>query len=372
MSTPSSGASSGGAVTRLIRAWDRRDWWEFGALAGAIALLHIVGFGSLILLVAPHHYHVGTQIFGVGLGLTAYTFGLRHAFDADHIAAIDNTTRKLTADGAKPKSVGFWFAMGHSMMVLVLAVLVVAATRVAGELISDDSPVRHTLGIVGTLASGLFLWLIGIINVVALIGIWRVFTGLRQGRFDEAELESHLDGRGVLARILRPVMKRIKHPIQMFPVGLLFGLGFDTATEVALLALAGTGAAAGLPWFAVLTLPILFAAGMSVMDTADGLFMTVAYDWAFAHPVRKVYYNMTVTGLSVAVALLIGTIELITVIHDDLGWSEPVTDWISAIDLNNFGFVIVGLFLLTWIVAVAYWRLSGIDQRWQRTAAGED
>ncbi|MGB8388224.1 HoxN/HupN/NixA family nickel/cobalt transporter [Mycobacterium sp.] len=176
------------------------------------------------------------------MGITAYTFGLRHAFDADHIAAIDNTTRKLTADGAKPKSVGFWFAIGHSMMVLVLALLVIAATKVAGELINDDSPARHTLGIAGTLSSGLFLYLIGIINVVALIGIWRVFLTMRRGEFDEAELEDHLNNRGFLAPILRPIMKRIKRPTQMFPVGVLFGLGFDTATEVALLALAGTGA----------------------------------------------------------------------------------------------------------------------------------
>jgi high-affinity nickel-transport protein len=353
--------------SRMARAWDRKDWREFGALATAIVALHVIGFGSLALLVAPNHYHVGTQVFGVGLGITAYTFGLRHAFDADHIAAIDNTTRKLTADGSKPKSVGFWFAMGHSMIVLGMAVLVVVATKIASSLTSDDSPVRQGLGLAGTLASGLFLWLIGIINIVALVGIWRVFMGLRRGEFDEQDLEAQLDNRGLLARILRPVMKRIKRPIQMFPVGVLFGLGFDTATEVALLALAGTGAAAGLPWFAVLTLPVLFAAGMSLMDTADGLFMTVAYDWAFAKPVRKVYYNLTITGLSIAVALLIGTIELVGVLHDDAGWVNPFSDWISAIDLNNVGFIIVGLFLLTWLAAVGYWKISGIEKRWAPT-----
>ena len=352
-------------LTRLVQSWNRRDWVEFGALATAIVALHVVGFGSLLLLVAPHHYQVGTQVFGVGLGITAYTFGLRHAFDADHIAAIDNTTRKLTADGSKPKSVGFWFAMGHSMMVLVMALLVVAATKIASDLISDDSPTRHALGLAGTLTSGLFLWLIGAINIVAIVGIWRVFKAMRRGEFDEDELEEQLDNRGFLARILRPVMKRIKHPVQMFPVGLLFGLGFDTATEVALLALAGTGAAAGLPWFAVLTLPILFAAGMSLMDTADGLFMTVAYDWAFANPVRKIYYNLTITGLSIAVALLIGTIELVGVLHDDLHLDDPITEWVSAVDLNNFGFVIVGLFAVTWACAVMYWKLSGVERRWQ-------
>jgi nickel/cobalt transporter (NiCoT) family protein len=357
--------SSSGVFRRLIRSWNRRDWLEVGVLAAAIALLHLVGFGALVIIIAPHHYQVGAQVFGIGLGVTAYTFGLRHAFDADHIAAIDNTTRKLTADGRKPKAVGFWFAMGHSMMVLILALLVIAGTKAAGALLDDNSPARQGLGVAGTLASGGFLYLIGIINLVALIGIWSVFRSMRRGEFDERELEDQLNNRGFLARILRPIMKRITRPVQMFPVGVLFGLGFDTATEVALLALAGTSAAAGLPWYAVLTLPVLFAAGMSLMDTLDGLFMTVAYDWAFAHPARKIFYNLTITGLSVAVALLIGTIELVGVLHDNMGWSNPVTDWISALNLNNVGFTIVGLFVLTWACAIAYWRLTGAERRWQ-------
>ncbi len=358
------GTAESGALRRIVRSWTRRDWLEVSALLGSVAVLHVVGFGALILFVAPHHYQVGAQVFSIGLGVTAYTFGLRHAFDADHIAAIDNTTRKLTADGAKPKSVGFWFALGHATMVVVLALLVIAATKTAGVLLDDGSSTRHALGVAGTLASGGFLYLIGIINVIALVGIWQVFTAMRAGRFSEQELEDQLNNRGLLARILGPIMKRITRPFQMFGVGVLFGLGFDTATEVALLALAGTGAAAGLPWYAVLTLPILFAAGMSLMDTLDGLFMTVAYDWAFAHPVRKIYYNMTVTGLSVALALLIGSIELIGVLHDDLGWTNPVTTWISSIDLNNFGFVIVGLFVVTWACAIVFWRYSGMERRW--------
>lgn len=369
MSAPVLHSPTVSVFRRLVQSWNRRDWWEFGALVTAIAALHLIGFGTLFLLIAPQHYQVGTQVFGIGLGLTAYTFGLRHAFDADHIAAIDNTTRKLTADGAKPKTVGFWFAAGHSAMVLVLAVAVVGATKVAGTLLDADSPTRHNLGVAGTLSSGLFLYLIGIVNIVALVGIWRVFQGLRRGQFDEQELEEHLNNRGVMARILRPIMMRLNRPIQMFGVGVLFGLGFDTATEVALLALAGTGAAAGLPWYAVLTLPVLFAAGMTMMDTADGLFMTVAYDWAFANPVRKVYYNVTITGLSVAVAMLIGTIELVSVLHDDLHLNNPLTGWIAGINLNSFGFVIVGMFVLTWVVAITYWRLSGAEHRWRTTSA---
>jgi high-affinity nickel-transport protein len=302
-------------------------------------------------------------VFSIGLGITAYIFGLRHAFDADHIAAIDNVTRKLTADGNRPKSVGFWFALGHSAMVVILALLVVGAARAAGVLLDDASSTRHVLGIAGTLASGGFLYLIAIVNLIALVGIWRVFTRMRDGRLDERELQQHLDNRGVVARALRPVMRRINRPGQMFAVGLLFGLGFDTATEVALLALAGTGAAAGVPWYAVLTLPVLFAAGMSLMDSIDGLFMSAAYDWAFANPIRKIVYNLAITALSVAVAWVIGTVELVSVLHDDLGWTNPVTAWVSTLSLNNVGFVIVFLFALTWVVALAAWRLRTVRVR---------
>ena len=363
--SPSGSIKSAPLRHRLTASWNRKDWLEVAGLAAVIAGLHVVGFGALILFVAPNHYHVGAQVFGVGLGVTAYTFGLRHAFDADHIAAIDNTTRKLMADGSKPKSVGFWFAMGHSTMVLVMAVLVIAGTKAVSTLLDESSPVRNAMGLAGTLASGGFLYLIAAINIVALVGIWRVFVALRTGQFDEHELEDALDNRGFLARVLRPIMRRIKRPLGMFPVGVLFGLGFDTATEVALLALAGTGAAAGLPWYAVLVLPVLFAAGMSLMDTADGLFMTVAYDWAFANPIRKIYYNFTITGLSIAVALLIGTVEFVSVLHDDLGLVDPVTSWISAIDLNNAGFAIVGLFAITWLCAVTYWKVARVEKRWQ-------
>nr|WP_277834303.1 HoxN/HupN/NixA family nickel/cobalt transporter [Rhodococcus sp. D2-41] len=353
---------------RILRSvlsdWTRRDWTEAGALLGVIAAMHVIGFGMLFWLIAPHGYHLGTQVFGVGLGITAYTFGLRHAFDADHIAAIDNTTRKLMADGKRPKSVGFWFAMGHSTIVFVMAALVVLGAHIVGTLVDDDSPARHRLGMISTLASGSFLYIIGILNVVALIGIWRVFRGLRNGRYDHDELEEALNARGFLARILGPLMRAISRPGQMYPVGVLFGLGFDTATEVALLALAGSGAAAGLPWYAILVLPLLFAAGMSLMDTVDGLFMNVAYDWAFSNPVRKVYYNLTITGLSIAVALLIGSIELISVLHDDLGLVDPVTNWIASINLNNVGFAIVGMFVLAWACTVGYWRWAKVEQRW--------
>nr|WP_236650364.1 HoxN/HupN/NixA family nickel/cobalt transporter [Kutzneria albida] len=342
----------------------RRDWVRIGGVFAVIALLHVVAWGMLLLAVIPGHYAVGTQVFGIGLGVTAYTLGLRHAFDADHIAAIDNTTRKLMADGKKPVSVGFWFALGHSTVVLVLAVLIAVGTRVVGTLTDEDSSTHQVLGLIGTSVSGLFLYLIGALNLVALVGIVRVWRSMRHDRFDEAELEARLNERGLFNRFLGRVTRSISRPGQMYPVGLLFGIGFDTATEVTLLVLAGSGAASGLPWYVIVVLPLLFAAGMTLLDTLDGTFMNFAYQWAFANPVRKVYYNIVITGLSVAVALLIGSIELIGLLRDKLGLTDPVTGWIADLDLNNVGFVIVGLFVAVWAVAIAYWRIAGVEQRW--------
>lgn len=348
----------------LITTWKRRDWLHAAGLFGFIVALHVVSFGLLIGVVAPQHHQLGGTVFGVGLGITAYTYGLRHAFDVDHIAAIDNTTRKLRADGHRPKSVGFWFAMGHAAIVFVLAALVGAGAHAVGSLLTEQSALRQTLGVVGTMSSALFLYLIGILNLVALIGIGRVFWRMRRGELDVDGLEEHLQSRGFLARMLAPITRAIKHPVQMFGIGLLFGLGFDTATEVALLVLAGSGAATGLPWYAIMVLPLMFASGMSLLDCLDGVLMSVAYDWAFLHPARKIYYNLTITGLSVAVALLIGTIEVVTVLHDKLGWHNTVVDAISAISLDNVGFLIVGLFAVVWLIAVAYWKIARVEDRW--------
>jgi high-affinity nickel-transport protein len=345
--------------------WRRADWFRFGALLAVIAAMHVAAFGILIVLIAPRHYTVGTQAFGFGLGVTAYTLGMRHAFDADHIAAIDNTTRKLMADGKRPVSVGFWFALGHSTVVVLLAGGIAAGTRQVAALTDDGSSTRQALGVVSTSASGGFLYLIGILNLAALVGIAKVYRAMRRGEFDEAKLAEQLDKRGLLNRILGRLTKSITRPGQMYPVGLLFGVGFDTATEVLLLALAGSTAAAGLPWYAILSLPLLFTAGMSLFDTLDGTFMNFAYHWAFANPIRKVYYNLTITGLSVAVALIIGSIELIGVAHDQFGLVNPITDWISKLDLNNVGFVIVGAFVAVWVTAIAYWKLARIEHRWQ-------
>lgn len=349
--------------------WRRQDTLRTAGLLAVIAALHVVAFGVLFLMVVPNHYTVDSKVFGVGLGVTAYTLGMRHAFDADHIAAIDNTTRKLMADGKRPVSVGFWFALGHSSVVVLMALLVAGGTQLAGTLMNEESTAHQTLGVIGTTVSGGFLYLIAALNLVALAGILRIFRAMREGRYDETELEKHLDSRGFMNRVLGRFTRSITRPGQMYPLGFLFGLGFDTATEVTLMVMAGSGAAAGLPWYAILCLPLLFAAGMSLFDTLDGTFMNFAYQWAFSNPVRKVYYNLTITGLSIAVAFLIGTIELVGVLHEKLGLDDAVTGWIAGLDLDNVGFVIVGLFVVVWAVALAYWRLAKVEQRWAARTA---
>lgn len=330
-----------------------------------IALLHVVGWGLLVWVVVPAEYRVGGQLFGFGLGLTAYTLGMRHAFDADHIAAIDNTTRKLRADGDRPMSVGFWFSLGHSSVVFVMVMLVAFGIRwLAGSIEDDGSTLQQVTGVWGTSVSGLFLVLIGLVNLAALVGIVLVLRRMRRGHLDEGELERQLDKRGFLNRVLGRVTRTVTKGWHMYPVGFLFGLGFDTVTEVGLLVIAGGAAAASLPWYAVLTLPVLFAAGMSLLDTIDGAFMNVAYGWALTRPVRKIFYNLTVTALSVAVALGIGGIELLSILVDKLGITSGPLAAIGSIDLGEVGFWVVGLFVVTWVVALAVWRLGRIEERW--------
>jgi len=341
------------------------EWARVAAMVGVIGALHLIGWVTLAAFVAPHHFSVDGKALGLGVGLTAYTLGLRHAFDADHISAIDNTTRKLMSDGQRPLSVGFFFSLGHSAVVFALALaLSVGAKAIIGPVTEDSSAVRHYTGLIGTSITGVFLYLIAIINIIILAGILKVFREMRSGTYNEAELEEQLNKRGFMNRFFGRIMKSITKPWQMFPVGVLFGLGFDTATEVTLLVLAGTSAAAGLPWYAILCLPVLFAAGMSLLDTIDGSFMNFAYGWAFSKPVRKVYYNITITGLSVAVALIIGTIELLGLLADQLGWAGGIWDWIGALDLNILGYVIVGLFVLTWVTALLIWRYARIEEKW--------
>ncbi len=341
------------------------EWRRAGALAAAIGALHLAGFGILLLLVAPHGYALGSGVFGLGVGVTAYTLGMRHAFDADHIAAIDNTTRKLMGEGQRPLSVGFWFSLGHSTVVFALGVLVVLGIRgLSGALSDDHSTLQRATGLIGPVVSGSFLVLIGVLNLAVLVGLVAIFRQMRAGACDEAELERRLERRGVMNRVYGRAVRAIRRPWQMYPLGLLFGLGFDTATEVGLLVLAGSATASGLPFYAIVCLPLLFAAGMSLLDTIDGAFMNFAYGWAFSRPVRKLFYNIAVTGLSVAVALVIGSIELLAVLGEKLDLDGGLWDLVARVDLGVVGYLVVALFVLTWLGAVAVWRLGRIEERW--------
>ena len=363
----------------------RRDWTSLGGMYGFIVLLHVVGFGVLLGFVVPNHYQLGGDhpVFSIGVGILAYTFGLRHAFDADHIAAVDNTTRKLMADNAekeaagvaraqirKPLSVGFWFSLGHSTIVFALAFLLSAGVKaLAGQVESDDSELHSVTGVVGASVSGVFLWVLGILNLVVLFGILKVFREMRTGRYDEAQLEDHLNKRGFMNRFLGGLTKSVRKAWHIYPIGVLFGLGFDTATEIGLLVLAGGAAAFNLPFYAILVLPILFAAGMCLMDTTDGVFMNAAYGWAFAKPVRKVFYNITITSISVAVALIIGTIELVGVLADQAKIDSGPLSAIASIPLDYAGYAIVAFFVLAWITALAVWRFGRIEEKWSADLA---
>jgi high-affinity nickel-transport protein len=352
-------------------------------MTGFIVLLHVVGFGILFGLVAPAHYSLGGDhpTFTIGVGVLAYTFGLRHAFDADHIATVDNTTRKLLSDNAKrealgqpnkrrPLSVGFWFSLGHSTIVFALAFFLAFGVKSLVGPVEDDSSTLHTItSVIGPSVSGVFLWVLGILNLGALLGILTVFREMRTGKYDEAELEKRLDSRGFMNRFLGGLTKSIRKPWQIYPVGVLFGLGFDTATEVGLLVMAGGAAAFDLPFYAILVLPVLFAGAMCLMDTIDGVFMNAAYGWAFARPVRKVFYNLTITSISVIVALVIGTIELLGVLADRFSIDSGPLAAVAHVNLDHAGYAIVGLFVLTWAVALGVWRFGRIEERWSQQLA---
>lgn len=346
--------------------FSRSNWLSIAGMAAFITLLMVVGWGTLLLFVAPKQLSLGTAgIYGIGIGVTAFTLGMRHAFDADHIAAIDNTTRKLMSEGQRPVSVGFWFSLGHSSVVFGLAVLLSLGVRaLMGPVADENSSLQESLGLIGTLVSGTFLVLIGLINLGVLKRILGVFQQMRTGEFSEAQLEAELESRGFINRYLGRVTKLVSKPWQMYPVGLLFGLGFDTATQVSLLVLAGGAVAFSLPWYAILCLPILFAAGMTLLDTIDGCFMNIAYGWALNQPVRKVYYNLVLTALSVFIALGIGSILLISLLAERLGIDSGPIAWVGAINLDWMGFVIVGMFVLTFVAALAIYKWADIEEKW--------
>src|SRR5215470_15041445 len=355
---------------RISEALTPSEWARAGGMAATVVALHVLGWVMLAAALRGHYHITKTEVFGVGTGILAYTLGMRHAFDADHIAAIDNTTRKLVNDGKRPLSVGFFFSLGHSTIVFVMAMLLNFGIRSLDKAVKNGNSGLHTVtGFIGTIVSGSFLYIIAALNIVILFGMIKVFREMRTGTYNDDELEAQLNKRGLMNRFFGPLGRRIDTPWKMYPLGVLFGLGFDTATEVTLLVLAGTAVVSGLPFYAILSLPILFAAGMCLLDTADGCFMNFAYDWAFARPIRKVYYNLTITGLSVFVAVFIGTIELLGLLGQELNLSGGFWDFMANFNINKAGFVIVGVFVLTWAIALSIWHFGHIEQKWEAAAA---
>jgi nickel/cobalt transporter (NiCoT) family protein len=362
-----------GRRVRLIRqsltALTRQERARLVAMYGVIVGLHLVGFVIFFAFVLPSHY----RGLGIGVSILAYTLGLRHAFDADHISAIDNTTRKVLGERQgtgrpRPFGFGFFFSLGHSTIVVAIGVGIIVAEKTVFSAVSHSgSGLEQFGGVFGTVVSASFLFLIGLLNLVILAGIVRIFASMRRGEYDEAELERQLENRGFFYRFFGRWMKAITAEWQLYPVGVVFGLGFDTATEVALLATTALLASAHIPWYAIMCLPVLFTAGMTLMDTTDGLFMNLAYGWAFFNPVRKVYYNLAITGLSVAICFFIGGIEVLGLLPNQIkGLSHDHGFWgfMYHFNINTAGFVIVGLFILTWLAALLVWRFGHIEEKW--------
>ena len=349
-------------IGQVAKGFTPRERLRAAGMFLTILLLHVIGFGVFILFVVPSHF----RGFGIGVAALAYTLGLRHAFDADHISAIDNTTRKLMNEGKRPLSTGFWFSMGHSTIVVAIGLgIVVAEKAVYGAVSNNNSTLERFGGIFGTIVSAAFLYLIALLNLIILAGIFRVFRSMRKGAYDEAELERQLQSRGLMYRFFGKWMRAITREWQMYPVGVVFGMGFDTATEVALLATTALLASQHLPFYAILCLPILFTAGMSLMDTLDGIFMNFAYSWAFFNPVRKVYYNLAITGLSVSICFFIGTIEVLGLLPMEIGGLHgSFWHYMSIFDINKAGFVIVGMFIVTWSAALAFWKFANVEEKW--------
>jgi high-affinity nickel-transport protein len=354
------------------------EWSRLITMFAFILALNVIGWLIFILYVMPHHFDYkglgASQGLGVGLGvaITAWFLGFRHAFDADHISCIDNTTRKLMADGKRPLGSGFFFSFGHSTVIVAVGVgITFAARAVFGAMVNPDSAYETAGGTIGTLLSASFLYLIAVLNLIVLSGIFKVFREMRNGSYNEEQLEAQLQARGLMYRFFGRFMRSINHTWQLYFVGIVFGIGFDTTTEVVLLAATAYAAIQGLPFFAVLALPFLFSGGMMLFDTLDGCFMNFAYGWAFARPVRKVYYNLVITGLSIGAAFIIGTIEILGILTTEFHLSGGFWNVMANFNINVAGFCIAGLFVLVWAVALTYWRVGKVEDRWSATVPAE-
>ena len=347
------------------QAFDPGERRRLAGFYGAVLALHVLGWGALLT------YGIAHPAF-IGLGGLAYTFGLRHAFDADHISAIDNATRKLLQERKRPIGVGFFFSLGHSTVVLIIALaLGLAIKTLVQGVVGDGGQLKNLGGLVGTSVSGAFLIVIGVINLMILLDILGVYRRMRRGDYDHESLQREVVAGGLMSRIFGRLFKLVSGSWHMYPIGFLFGLGFDTASEVALLAISAGAAAQGLPFQAVVSLPIIFAAGMSLMDTTDGAFMSKAYSWAFSNPIRRVFYNMTVTALSVFVALFVGVVELTQLLISQLGLTGWVFSLIGGLSFGSLGFVIVGAFAVTWAVAFTVFKVRRVEERWGEMVSGE-
>lgn len=362
MPTSAAPAHSPRLTSRLLSVWRAAPPDLKRRLIGIYVILigfNIAVWGALLLSSAK---------YGLLLGLApvAYGFGLRHAVDPDHIAAIDNTTRKLMQDGKRPVAVGFFFSLGHSTVVFALSVVV----AISAAFVRTNLPqMKNVGGVIGTSVSGLFLLIIAVINLIVLTDIYKTWRQVvRGGTYDDRTLEEYLSNRGLLARLFRPLLRVVTNSWNMYVIGLLFGLGFDTASEVGILGMSATAGAGGMPVWLILLLPLLFVAGMSLIDTTDGIAMLGAYGWAYIRPVRKLYYNMNITLISVLIALFIGGIEVMQVINTETGVTTGPIGWSASLSFGNLGFYIIGIFVVSWGISMLVFKLRGVDQMDDRLA----
>jgi high-affinity nickel-transport protein len=342
----------------LRRVFDDSPGETRSKIIAIYGLLVVANVGAWVLAFAAF----ANRPLLLGTALLAYTFGLRHAVDADHISAIDNVTRKLMQAGKQPVSVGFFFSLGHSTIVVALT----AAIAFAATVVHASMPGLESLGgVIGTSISALFLYAIAAINIVVLVEVYRTFRRVRHGDpYSEVAVDAALNGRGLWSRFLGPLMKLIGSSWHMYPLGVLFGLGFDTATEVGILGIAALEAGKGMPVYTIMVFPLLFTAGMCLLDTTDGILMLGCYGWAFVKPVRKLYYNLNITLVSVLVAVLVGTIEALSIIGPQLGYRGALWGAVAQMS-DNFGLIgaaIVGLFVLSWFVSTAIYKLRRYDE----------
>ncbi|MFD1123907.1 HoxN/HupN/NixA family nickel/cobalt transporter [Lentilactobacillus raoultii] len=325
------------------------DIFKFGSY---IIILLIIGW-TLVLSYLTRYPSL------LAMAFLSFTFGLQHAFDVDHITAIDNMTRKLVNDGKNTHGIGFYFSFGHSLVVFIMAIITVSFV----EWSKNQLPKLQDLGgIFGTLFAGLMLLLLGLINLLILISIWQSFRAINKGDFSETDQSTD----SKIFRFFKRSLNLINHNWQVVCVGFLFGLGFDTATQIAVLATSAVATSKGVPWFAVLSFPILFTAGMCLMDTSDGLFMSTAYSWVFSSPFRKVYYNLALTGLSVTAAFFVGIVDVLQALGTELHWHATVVRWAQALNFNVLGMLLVGLFILTWTIALICWYAFNLNDKDKR------